>query len=48
MIDMTPLREMAKNDPKLKVIIDAEPRQITEQEFLAKLSIFWNLAKEVK
>lgn len=45
MIDMTPLRDLAKNDEKLRQIINAEPREITEQEFLAKLSIFWNLAK---
>lgn len=46
MIDMAPLRELAKNDEKLKTIIMAEPSKMTEQEFLAKFSLLWNLAKE--
>ena len=48
MIDMTPLRELAKNDEKLKSIIDGEPRQMSENEFLAKFSLLWNLSKEAK
>ena len=48
MIDMTVLRELAKNDEKLSSIINAEPRQITEAEFIAKFSLLWNLSKEVK
>lgn len=48
MIDMTPLRELAKNDEKLKTIIMAEPSQMTEQEFLTKFSLLWNLSKGVK
>ena len=46
MIDMKPLREIAKNDEKLKTIIMAEPSQMTEQEFLAKFSLLWNLSKQ--
>ena len=48
MIDLTQLRELAKNDPKLSAIIMAEPQTMTEQEFLAKFSLLWNLSKEVK
>ncbi|WP_287961530.1 hypothetical protein [Acidiplasma sp.] len=48
MIDMTKLRELAKNDPKLKSILAGEPRQMSENEFLAKFSLLWNLSKEVK
>ncbi|MGP6221053.1 hypothetical protein [Caldiplasma sukawensis] len=48
MIDMTPLREIAKNDPDLRRIIEAEPKEMTEAEFLTKFSLLWNLAKEVK
>ncbi len=46
MIDLKPLREIAKNDEKLKAIIMSEPSQMTEAEFLAKFSLLWNLAKE--
>ena len=45
---MTQLRELAKNDPKLSAIIQAEPQQMSEQEFMAKFSLLWNLSKEVK
>ncbi|MGP6207686.1 hypothetical protein ACNF42_06650 [Cuniculiplasma sp. SKW3] len=48
MIDMTPLREIAKNDPDLRRIIEAEPMKISEQEFLTKFSLLWNLAKAKK
>ncbi|MGP6294511.1 hypothetical protein [Caldiplasma sukawensis] len=48
MIDLTPLREIARNDPELRRIIEAEPMQISEQEFISKLGLLWNLAKEVK
>lgn len=48
MIDMTQLRELAKTDPKLSSIINAEPSQMSEAEFLAKFSLLWNLSKEVK
>ena len=45
MIDMSQLRELAKNDPKLSGIINSEPREMSEQEFLAKFSLLWNLSK---
>ena len=46
MIDMTKLREIAKNDPDLSRILLTEPLQMTEQEFLNKFSLLWNLAKK--
>jgi hypothetical protein len=46
MIDMTKLREIAKNDPDLSRILLNEPLQMTEQEFLNKFSLLWNLAKK--
>ncbi|MGP6240156.1 hypothetical protein ACNF40_07075 [Cuniculiplasma sp. SKW4] len=46
MIDMTPLREIAKNDPDLRRIIEAEPLKISEQEFISKLGLLWNFAKK--
>ena len=46
MIDMTKLREISKNDPELQKIIIQEPLQISEQEFLSKFSLLWNLAKK--
>lgn len=48
MIDMAPLRELVKNDEKLKAILMAEPRELTEAEFLAKFSLLWNLSKRDK
>ena len=42
---MTQLRELAKTDPKLSAIIMAEPSEMTENEFLAKFSLLWNLSK---
>lgn len=49
MIDMAKLREVSQNDPELSKIVMAEPLQMTEQEFLNKFSLLWNLAKkEVK
>ena len=49
MIDMSKLREVSQNDPKLHKIVMQEPLQMTEQEFLSKFSLLWNLAKkEVK
>ena len=49
MIDMSKLREISKNDPELHKIVMGEPLQLTEQEFLSKFSLLWNLAKkEVK
>lgn len=44
MIDMKPLKELAKNDEKLKIIMN-EPSQMTENEFIAKFSLLWNLSK---
>ena len=46
MIDMSKLREIAKNDPELSRILMNEPLQMTEQEFLNKFSLLWNLAKK--
>ena len=46
MIDMTKLREIAKNDPDLSRILLNEPLQMTEQEFLNKFSLLWNLSKK--
>ena len=46
MIDMTKLREIAQNDPDLSRILMNEPLQMTEQEFLNKFSLLWNLAKK--
>ena len=49
MIDMGKLREISQNDPELHKIVMQEPLQMTEQEFLNKFSLLWNLAKkEVK
>ena len=45
MIDMSKLREIAKNDPELSRILLNEPLQMTEQEFLSKFSLLWNLEK---
>ena len=36
MIDMTALRELAKNNEKLREIIMSEPQKMTESEFIAK------------
>ena len=46
MIDMGKLREVSQNDPELHKIVMAEPLQMTEQEFIAKFSLLWNLAKK--
>lgn len=46
MIDMTKLREIARNDPELSRIVDAEPREMSENEFMSKFSLLWNLAKK--
>ena len=46
MIDMTKLRKIANNDPELSRILMNEPLQMTEQEFLNKFSLLWNLAKK--
>ena len=46
MIDMGKLREVSQNDPELHKIVMAEPLQLTEQEFLNKFSLLWNLAKK--
>ena len=46
MIDMSKLREVSKNDLELHKIVMAEPLQLTEQEFLNKFSLLWNLAKK--
>lgn len=46
MIDMGKLREISKNDPDLYNILLQEPAQMSEQEFLSKFSLLWNLAKK--
>jgi hypothetical protein len=46
MIDMGKLREISQNDPELHKIVMQEPLQMTEQEFLNKFSLLWNLAKK--
>ena len=43
---MAKLRELSKNDPELSKIVMQEPLQMTEQEFLNKFSLLWNLAKK--
>lgn len=47
MIDLTKLRDISKAEPTLKNIVFEEPLQMSEQEFLDKFSLFWNLAKKV-
>ena len=46
MLDMGKLREVSQNDPELHKIVMQEPLQMTEQEFLNKFSLLWNLAKK--
>ena len=46
MIDMTKLREITKDDPELNRIVMAEPLQLSEQDFLSKFSLLWNLSKK--
>ena len=46
MIDMGKLREVSQNDPELHKIVMAEPLQMTEQEFIAKFSLLWNLSRK--
>jgi hypothetical protein len=46
MIDMGKLRKVAQNDPELHKIVMAEPLQMSEQEFLNKFSILWNLSEK--
>ncbi len=46
MIDMTKLREVSQNDPELHKIVMQEPLQMSEQEFLNKFSLLWNLSKK--
>ena len=41
---MTKLRELSKSDPELNRIIINEPLMMTEQEFLNKFSLLWNLS----
>lgn len=43
---MGKLRELSKNDPELNRILLNEPLQMSEQEFLNKFSLLWNLAKK--
>ncbi len=45
MIDLSKLREISRSDPTLKGILTEEPVQMTESEFIAKFSLFWNLPK---
>ena len=46
MIDTSKLREISQNDPELSRIVMAEPLQLTEQEFLNKFSLLWNLSRK--
>lgn len=46
MIDMTKLREISQSNPELHRIVMQEPIQMSEQEFLSKFSLLWNLAKK--
>lgn len=46
MIDMSKLREIAKADPGLSRIVESEPLQLSEQEFISKLSLLWNLSQK--
>ncbi|EQB72501.1 MAG: hypothetical protein AMDU1_APLC00008G0004 [Thermoplasmatales archaeon A-plasma] len=46
MIDLSKLRDIARNDPDLYNILIQEPAQMTEQEFLNKFSLLWNLSKK--
>ena len=46
MIDMTKLREISQNDPELHKIVIQEPLQMSEQDFLSKFSLLWNLSKK--
>ena len=48
MIDMSRLREIAKNNPELCRIVEAEPLQISENEFISKFSLLWNLPQAHK
>ncbi len=48
MIDIGKLRDIAKGEPRLYNILLLEPSQITEQEFLSKLSILWNLSNKME
>jgi hypothetical protein len=43
---MGKLRELSKNDPELSKIVMQEPLQMSEQEFLNKFSLLWNLSKK--
>ena len=46
MIDMTKLREITRDDPELNRVVMAEPLQLSEQDFLSKFSLLWNLSKK--
>ena len=46
MIDMTKLREITRDDPELNRVVMAEPLQLSEQEFLSKFSLLWNISKK--
>jgi hypothetical protein len=46
MIDMSKLREISQNNSELHRIVIQEPLQISEQEFLSKFSLLWNLSKK--
>jgi hypothetical protein len=43
---MGKLRELSKDDPELNRILLNEPLQMSEQEFLNKFSLLWNLSKK--
>ena len=46
MIDMSKLREITRDDPELNRVVMAEPLQLSEQDFLSKFSLLWNLSKK--
>ena len=43
---MGKLRTVSQNNSELHKIIMQEPLQISEQEFLSKFSILWNLSRK--
>jgi hypothetical protein len=48
MIDMGKLREISKASPNLQNILFEEPITMSEQEFLNKFSLLWNLSAKHK
>lgn len=48
MIELTKLREIAKSDPELRAILLEEPAQMSEEEFMSKFSLLWNLPRRAE